>query len=94
MAVDKSDKVRRTVKGLPVSEGIAIAPAFLYAPQTVRVQEGLLGDVSPEEAVSSVKTALRRADGELDALIASFPPAEEDQAKIFMAHREFWPTKN
>jgi phosphotransferase system enzyme I (PtsI) len=88
MAVDKSDKVRRTVKGLPVSEGIAIAPAFLYAPQTVRVQEGLLGDVSPEEAVSSVKTALRRADGELDALIASFPPAEEEQAKIFMAHRE------
>jgi len=74
--------------GYPVSDGVALAPALTYTPQTLRVQPAYLQDVSANEAIAAFEAALSQADGDLAALIDSFPQSEQEQAKIFAAHRE------
>mgnify|MGYP001423195899 CR=1 FL=1 len=92
MAADKSElgwKPERVVlKGCAVSEGTALAPALLYAPRTLCVQKTSLSDATAHEAVASVEKAISQADGDLAALIDSFPQSEQAHAKIFAAHRE------
>ncbi len=92
MAAGKSElerkEARLVLKGHAVSEGIALAPALLYAPQALNVAPAYLSSRTADEAVAAVEAALRRADGDLAALIDAFPASEADQAKIFAAHRE------
>ncbi len=75
-------------KGNPVSEGIAIAPAYVYKPMDDTVKEAFLAPEAAPQAVNAVDSAIELADAELCALIGSFSAEEAEQAKIFAAHRE------
>lgn len=76
------------LKGNPVSSGIAIAKAFVYRPLDLSVEEKHIDASQSESELDNVRRALKRACGELEGLIASFPEGEEEQAKIFRAHIE------
>lgn len=76
------------LKGNPVSSGIAIAKAFVYRPMDLSVKEAHIEPSQAAEAIEAVRSAIACADGELEKIIASFPAGEQEQAKIFQAHRE------
>lgn len=74
--------------GIPVSKGIAIAPAYRFAPVTMNVSEARICEAEKQAALETVKVAFSEADHELRQLIASFSEQEKEQAAIFLAHRE------
>jgi len=79
---------RFVLNGHAVSQGVALAPALFYLPQDLSVSESYRTGRTAGEAIAAAEHALRQADGDLAALIASFSPDESEQAKIFSAHRE------
>lgn len=74
------------LKGFPVSEGIVIGRAFLYAPDVYVGQESYFnGDATPYlEDFCRARTA---AIDELGAMINALPPGQEEGAAILTAHQ-------
>ncbi|MDO4543163.1 MAG: phosphoenolpyruvate--protein phosphotransferase [Clostridia bacterium] len=72
--------------GTPVSEGYAVGKAFLYRPYTYSGKGGTFQKGREKEQLSLLFDAMERAQNELAALVASFPPEQQDKAKIFSAH--------
>lgn len=82
------DDNMKTWKGNPVSPGIVCGKAYLYRITDLDVAEAYCGTAGAEEQLRLFEKALTDARGELDRLIASFPPAEAEKSKIFAAHKE------
>ncbi len=78
----------RILKGRPVSSGVAFAPAFIFVPEAISISKTKLNGVSANDAIAQVERVFREVDNDLAALIAGFPADEQEQAKIFAAHRE------
>lgn len=76
------------MKGNGVSDGIAIAPAYVYLPEKATIQIEHILPSQTEDEISMLKAAFCRADAELTDLIQSFHESKAEQAKIFTAHRE------
>lgn len=74
--------------GIPVSSGVAIAPALVYRSQSYQAAEAHLTSEQIAGAKQALEAAFAMADSELAALMASFSQSEAEQAKIFQAHRE------
>ncbi len=78
----------KILAGLPASEGIAIAPAFVYRPVVVAVTRRQVADVEAEEtrltfAIQSAMEQLTEVQAHAAATVG------KDTADIFAAHRMF-----
>jgi phosphotransferase system enzyme I (PtsI) len=76
-------------KGAPVSKGIAIGSAFVYAPFKPNIEEHFLGGI--EEAAEHndrLNEVLRQAGEELTGLRDKIADKDTDKAGIFDAHLE------
>ena len=76
------------LKGNAVSPGVALAPAFVYIPETLMPRNERIAPAQAADEIALLQAGMRLADGELVGLIDSFPQSEAEQAKIFAAHRE------
>lgn len=76
------------MKGNGVSDGIAIAPAYVYLPEKIVIQTKHITPAQMDDAIIALQLAFHLADAELNDLADSFPASEAEQAKIFAAHRE------
>ena len=76
------------LKGHTVSPGVALAPACVYLPDTLKPHSERIAPEQIETEIEFVNAGIRAADGELARLIESFPESEKEQAKIFAAQRE------
>ena len=76
------------LKGNAVSPGVALAPAYVYLPDTLKPHSERIAPEQIETEIEFVNAGIRAADGELARLIESFPESEKEQAKIFAAQRE------
>lgn len=76
------------LKGNPVSEGIAIGTAYLFKATDYSPAESYIEEDKIADAADIFQNALSKAKEELNKLIADFPGGEDEQSKIFAAHRE------
>ncbi|HET89432.1 MAG TPA: phosphoenolpyruvate--protein phosphotransferase [Chloroflexi bacterium] len=73
------------LRGIPASEGIAIAPALLYRPPSLDVERRTVSDLDAE--VDRLRRALEQARQELTALEQEVASRDEDVARIFEFQR-------
>ena len=73
------------LRGIPASEGIAVAPAFLYQPPALEVEQCAVSDVEAE--VTRMHEALDQARDELTELQAKVAERDEHVARIFEFQR-------
>ncbi len=73
------------LRGIPASEGIAVAPAFLYRPRALEIERRTVSDVAAE--VGRLHRALQRARDELTALEQKVAERDADVARIFEFQR-------
>jgi len=73
------------LRGIPASEGIAVAPAFLYQPPALEVEQRTVSDVEAE--VTRMHKALDQARDELTELQAKVAERDEHVARIFEFQR-------
>ena len=79
---------RKVLCGNPVSEGIALAKAYVYEPLLLAVTEGQFAAGEEKQQLQAFHDALRLAGEELEALYEKLSHEDESKAKIFAAHRE------
>ena len=79
---------RKVLCGNPVSEGIALAKAYVYEPLLLAVTEGKFVAGEEKRQLQAFHDALRLAGEELEALYEKLSHEDESKAKIFAAHRE------
>ena len=79
---------RKVLSGNPVSEGIALAKAYVYYPLELTVTEGYFAAGEEAEHFKAFRDALSLAEKELDQLYETLSKEDESKAKIFAAHRE------
>lgn len=77
-----------TLKGNPVSPGIALGKAYIYKPFVCNVPQATCAEGQQAAQTQLLANALAAAGKELDAIISSMTAGHEDKAKIFSAHRE------
>jgi len=77
-----------TLKGAPVSAGIAIGKAFHYRPLSYTITPASCPPEKVGEELARFQSALDTALEEIDAIGASFDESQADKAMIFAAHRE------
>ena len=73
------------LQGIGASEGFAVAPAFVYQPPELDVEQRTVSDVSGE--VSRLYDALGEARDQLDGLQAEVAQRDEEVAEIFEFQR-------
>ena len=73
------------LRGIPASEGIAVAPAFLYQPPALEVEQRTVSDVEAE--ITRMHEALDQARDELTELQAKVAERDEHVARIFEFQR-------
>ena len=79
--------MEKTLKGIPVSDGIAIGPAFCYIPAELTIPVCAAGTV--DEEMARFDTARERARIELQSLFEAIEKrAGKEEAAIFEAHQE------
>ena len=79
--------MEKTLKGIPVSDGIAIGPAFCYIPAELTIPVCAAGTV--DEEMARFDTARERARVELQSLFEAIEKrAGKEEAAIFEAHQE------
>ena len=79
--------MEKTLKGIPVSDGIAIGPAFCYIPAELTIPVCAAGTV--DEEMARFDTARERARVELQSLFEAIEKrASKEEAAIFEAHQE------
>ena len=79
--------MEKTLKGIPVSDGIAIGPAFCYIPAELTIPVCAAGTV--DEEMARFDTARERARIELQSLFEAIEKrASKEEAAIFEAHQE------
>ncbi len=79
---------RKTLTGIPVSAGIALAKAYRYEPILLTVTEGCCKAGEEEKQLQVFRDAIRLAGKELEELYESLRGEDESKAKIFAAHKE------
>ena len=79
---------KKMLKGIPVSEGIALAKAYHYEKQVLSVKEDLTSQSDVSVQMALFHDALLKAKIELTEIYESLLPEDEDKAKIFLAHQE------
>lgn len=77
VAIEVSGRLR----GIPASEGIAVAPAFLYRPHTLQTKRRTVSDVAAE--VDRLREALHEAQRELAELQREVAERDVHVARIF-----------
>jgi phosphotransferase system enzyme I (PtsI) len=75
-------------QGLPVSRGIALGRAFVYAPHKVKAGERFIGNEEMAEHNSRFNEAVRKASEELKALQEKMAAEDPDKTGIFEAHED------
>ena len=79
--------MEKTLKGIPVSDGIAIGPAFCYIPAELTIPVCAAGTV--DEEMAHFDSARERARVELQSLFEAIEKrAGKEEAAIFEAHQE------
>jgi phosphocarrier protein FPr len=73
------------LQGIPASEGFAVAPAFIYHPPALDVQQRTVSDFSGE--ISRLQDALQEAREQLTELQKDVAERDEDVAEIFEFQR-------
>jgi len=73
------------LRGIPASEGIAVAPAFLYRPLALQVERRTVSDVAAE--VARLHEALQQARDALTALQQEVAEQDAHVARIFEFQR-------
>jgi phosphocarrier protein FPr len=79
------DKEEGKLQGIPASEGFVVAPAFVYHPPELDVQQRTVSDV-PEE-ISRLHAALQEARQQLTDLQEDVAERDEEVAEIFEFQR-------
>jgi phosphoenolpyruvate-protein phosphotransferase/dihydroxyacetone kinase phosphotransfer subunit len=85
VAAVEEEEVEGRLRGIPASEGIAVAPAFLYHPPELQVEHRTVTDVDAETA--RLHQALRQAREELTDLQTKVAERDEHVARIFEFQR-------
>ena len=80
--------MEKRLHGNPVSEGIACAKAYVYAPGELVKAPEYFPEGQEEEKYREFQKACARAEQELTALYDRMCTEDADKAKIFSAHRE------
>lgn len=75
-------------RGVPVSKGIAIGPAYRYQPTVYHEEDAYCSAAAVPEQLARLRAARAAALSELDAVYASFDAQQAEQALIFAAHKE------
>lgn len=76
------------LRGIPVSEGLAVGPIFIYRPSGVAVTEVFCEECQIEENIRRFGEARRIAEEELRAICEKLEADAPERAKIFAAHRD------
>lgn len=76
------------LKGSAVSRGVAIGKVYVYRAFTYEVHEAYFEEGFEGESFAHFTDAVKDAEAELDALIASFGEQDEDKTQIFEAHKQ------
>lgn len=80
--------MRKHVKGIPASPGIAIGPAWIYEPFELKYE--VRGSCDPEDEISRLDDALAQTETQLEELRArTARTIGEEEAEIFEAHKLF-----
>lgn len=82
------EESKKLLKGIPVSEGWALAKAYHYEQETFKVREDCTADGEQETQLALFQDAFSKAKAELEQLYDSLAGQDEDKAKIFRAHME------
>lgn len=85
VAAVEEEEVEGRLQGIPASEGIVVAPAFLYHPPELQVEHRVVTDVDAETA--RLHEALRQAREELTDLQTKVAERDEHVARIFEFQR-------
>ena len=78
----------RILKGNPVSRGIALGKVFIYKAFTADVHESYFEAGLEREFLKTYQDAVKTAQAELEAIVASLSAESPEKAKIFTAHIE------
>lgn len=73
------------LRGIPASEGIAVAPALLYRPRVLEIERRQVPGVAAE--IERLHTALQRAKDDLTLLEQQLAEQDADVARIFQFQR-------
>jgi len=76
------------MRGIAVSEGIAVGPILLYSPAQVQVQKRNCLESEIEAQLAHYHAAATAALNELQALTNSLAAHDPEKAKIFTAHQD------
>ncbi len=79
---------KKVLKGIPVSEGIALAKAYHYEREVLSVREDMISEAEVNEQMTLFHDALAKAKAQLNEIYESLLSEDEDKAKIFLAHVE------
>jgi phosphotransferase system enzyme I (PtsI) len=75
-----------TLKGIPVSPGIALGTVFVYRPESIEAAESFIEKSSVENEKARYIDVRKKAEEELHALHDSLFLEDPEKAKIFIAH--------
>lgn len=78
----------RILKGNPVSKGIALGKVFVYKAFTADAHESYFEEGLEQQNLKKYQAAVKAAEAELDAVVASLTEESPEKAKIFTAHIE------
>lgn len=78
----------RILKGNPVSRGIALGKVFIYKAFKADVHESYFEAGKEEEYFQKYQDAIKKAQDELESIVASMGAESPEKAKIFSAHIE------
>lgn len=76
------------LSGIPVSQGIAYGPAFLYCPEAPQRKTGGIAAGGEQAELDRLNEAVKSARGELEGRIAQFTRQGREKTEIFGAHLE------
>ena len=80
-----AEKEEGKLQGIPASEGFVVAPAFVYHPPELDVQQRTISDISDE--ISRLHAALQEAREQLTDLQEEVAERDEEVAEIFEFQR-------
>lgn len=77
-----------TLKGNPVSPGIAIGEVYIYKPFSPVVSEATIAEADVEDSLKRYEQAKSRAKAELETIVARMEGEDPEKAAIFVAHQD------
>ncbi len=76
------------IKGIPVSQGYAHGPVYLYNPFDCDVKETVFEKGDESKHLVAFAAAKQEAEHELNSVIEKLEKDDPDKAKIFVAHKD------